>query len=55
MEAFVVWFVCEQRKRRSTSRVSDDYEDIDEAEDTKNVYQGLYKLSSGFPLVLISP
>jgi len=27
-------FVCEQRKRRLSSRVSDDYEDIDEAERT---------------------
>ena len=32
--------MSEQRKRRISSRVSDDYEDIDEAEESKNVYQG---------------
>jgi len=38
-------FASKQRKRRISSRVSDDYEDIDEAEDSKNVYRGNYILS----------
>jgi len=38
-------FAFQQRKRRISSRVTDDdYEDVDEAEDSKSVYKGLYKL-----------
>jgi len=37
-------FASEQHKRRISSHVSDDYEDVDEAEDSKNVYRGFYVL-----------
>jgi len=35
-----VLFAFKQRKRRISLRVSDDYDDIDEAEDSKSVYRG---------------
>jgi len=35
-----VLFVFKQRKRHISSRVSEDYEDIDEAEDSKSTYTG---------------
>ena len=33
-------FVFTQRKRHISSHVSDDYEDIDEAEDSRSAYAG---------------
>ena len=33
-------FVFKQRKRHISLRVSEDYEDIDEAEDSKSTYTG---------------
>jgi len=35
-----VLFVFKQRKHHVSSRVSEDYEDIDEAEDSKSTYTG---------------
>jgi len=43
-EIFIILFAFQQRKRHISSHVSDDYEDVDEAEDSKSVYKGLYKL-----------
>jgi len=33
-------FAFEQQKPRKLSRVSDEYDDVDEAEDSKSVYKG---------------
>jgi len=47
-------FTFQQRKRCISSRVSDDYDDVDEAEDRKSVYTGRNILSCLWSWSIIS-